>query len=58
MRFAVELLRANPVIALGMTEYQWISLILIAVGMCRVYRTTISPAEIHRTNPKRHEGVR
>ena len=58
MRFAVEFLRANPVIALGMTEYQWISLILITVGMCLVYRTTISRAEIHSTNPKRHSGIR
>lgn len=32
MRFAVEFLRANPVIALGMTEYQWISLGLVVLG--------------------------
>ena len=32
MRFAVEFLRANPVIALGLTEYQWLSLVLVLLG--------------------------
>lgn len=32
MRFVVEFWRANPIVTLGMTEYQWISLILILVG--------------------------
>ncbi len=32
MRFIVEFWRANPIVALGMTEYQWISLALIIVG--------------------------
>lgn len=38
MRFTVEFLRANPVVGLGMTEYQWISLGLIVLGgffICR-----------------------
>ena len=33
MRFIVEFWRVNPVIGLGMTEYQWISLLLIAFGL-------------------------
>ena len=45
MRFAVEFLRANPVIALGMTEYQWISLALVLVGGYLVYRERISATE-------------
>src|SRR6266508_210247 len=32
MRFIVEFWRANPIVALGMTEYQWISIALIIVG--------------------------
>jgi len=32
MRFIVEFWRANPIVGLGMTEYQWISLALIMVG--------------------------
>jgi phosphatidylglycerol:prolipoprotein diacylglycerol transferase len=32
MRFIVEFWRANPIVGLGMTEYQWFSLILIFVG--------------------------
>jgi phosphatidylglycerol:prolipoprotein diacylglycerol transferase len=38
MRFLVELLRVNPVIAMGMTEYQWISLVLVALGGCLFYQ--------------------
>ncbi|MBI4490572.1 MAG: prolipoprotein diacylglyceryl transferase [Deltaproteobacteria bacterium] len=45
MRFAVEFLRANPVIALGMTEYQWISLALVLVGGYLGYRERISATE-------------
>ena len=41
MRFAVEFLRANPVVALGMTEYQWISLILVVLGGYLLYREGI-----------------
>jgi phosphatidylglycerol---prolipoprotein diacylglyceryl transferase len=33
MRFIVEFWRANPIVALGMTEYQWISLILVILGI-------------------------
>ncbi|MBI4522702.1 MAG: prolipoprotein diacylglyceryl transferase [Deltaproteobacteria bacterium] len=36
MRFIVEFWRVNPVVGLGMTEYQWISLVLIAVGLWRL----------------------
>jgi phosphatidylglycerol---prolipoprotein diacylglyceryl transferase len=37
MRFIVEFWRANPVVGLGMTEYQWISLALILVGAGLLY---------------------
>jgi phosphatidylglycerol:prolipoprotein diacylglycerol transferase len=33
MRFVVEFWRANPIVTLGMTEYQWISLALAVLGM-------------------------
>ena len=45
MRFLVEFWRVNPVIALGMTEYQWISLALVLVGGYLVYRGRISATE-------------
>jgi phosphatidylglycerol:prolipoprotein diacylglycerol transferase len=32
MRFIVEFWRVNPVVGLGLTEYQWMSLTLIFVG--------------------------
>jgi phosphatidylglycerol:prolipoprotein diacylglycerol transferase len=32
MRFIVEFWRANPIVGLGMTEYQWISLALVVIG--------------------------
>jgi len=38
MRFLVEFLRANSIIALGLTEYQWISFMLVLLGGCLVYR--------------------
>lgn len=37
MRLLVEFWRVNPVIALGMTEAQWISLILIALGLYMLF---------------------
>jgi phosphatidylglycerol:prolipoprotein diacylglycerol transferase len=33
MRFVVEFWRVNPIVGLGLTEYQWISLALIILGM-------------------------
>jgi len=45
MRFLVEFLRANPLIALSMTEYQGISLILILVGGYLLSRERIWVAE-------------
>jgi phosphatidylglycerol---prolipoprotein diacylglyceryl transferase len=40
MRFIVEFWRANPIVALGMTEYQWISLALVILGTVLLsYRT-------------------
>ena len=36
MRFVVEFWRVNTVLALGLTQAQWISLILILVGTCLV----------------------
>ena len=38
MRFLVEFLRANPVVGLGMTEYQWISIALMALGLLGLLR--------------------
>jgi phosphatidylglycerol:prolipoprotein diacylglycerol transferase len=38
MRFFVEFWRANPVAGLGMTEYQWISLAVVALGLLQVLR--------------------
>jgi len=38
MRFIVEFWRANPIVGLGMTEYQWISLALAAFGLLQVLR--------------------
>jgi phosphatidylglycerol:prolipoprotein diacylglycerol transferase len=38
MRFIVEFWRANPIVGLGMTEYQWISLALVALGLLQVLR--------------------
>jgi len=38
MRFFVEFWRANPVVGLGMTEYQWISLAVVALGLLQVLR--------------------
>jgi phosphatidylglycerol---prolipoprotein diacylglyceryl transferase len=32
MRFVVEFWRANPIMGLGMTEYQWFSLALVVLG--------------------------
>src|SRR5205807_10452933 len=37
MRFIVEFWRANPIVGLGMTEYQWISLALISIGTGLLY---------------------
>jgi prolipoprotein diacylglyceryltransferase len=37
MRFLVEFWRANPIVGLGMTEYQWISLPLVILGMGLLY---------------------
>ncbi len=36
-RFTVEFWRVNPALALGMTEAQWFSLILLVVGCCLLY---------------------
>ena len=33
MRFIVEFWRANPIVGLGVTEYQWISLVLVGTGL-------------------------
>jgi phosphatidylglycerol---prolipoprotein diacylglyceryl transferase len=37
MRFIVEFWRVNPVVGLGMTEYQWMSLILAVTGAGLLY---------------------
>lgn len=33
MRFIVEFWRVNPIVGLGLTEYQWISATLVAIGI-------------------------
>lgn len=38
MRFVVEFWRVNPVVGLGMTEYQWISFLLVLLGGYLLYR--------------------
>jgi phosphatidylglycerol:prolipoprotein diacylglycerol transferase len=38
MRFIVEYWRANPIVGLGLTEYQWISLVLIILGTALFYQ--------------------
>ena len=38
MRFLVEFWRVNPVVGLGMTEYQCISFVLIALGLLQILR--------------------
>lgn len=39
MRFLVEFWRANPVVGLAMTEYQWISIVLAALGLWQLLRS-------------------
>ena len=41
MRFLVEFWRANPVVGLGMTEYQWFSLTVAVVAGYLLYRQRI-----------------
>jgi phosphatidylglycerol:prolipoprotein diacylglycerol transferase len=38
MRLIVEFWRANPIVGLGMTEYQWFSLALVIIGTALVVR--------------------
>ena len=38
MRFLVEFWRVNQVAGLGMTEYQWISIALVALGLWQIMR--------------------
>src|SRR6266404_8068052 len=46
MRFIVEFWRVNPIVALGMTEYQWISLALVVLGVVLLlYRTKLIKEE-------------
>jgi phosphatidylglycerol:prolipoprotein diacylglycerol transferase len=40
MRFLVEFWRANPVVGLGLTEYQWISMGLMILGTALFYQKT------------------
>jgi phosphatidylglycerol---prolipoprotein diacylglyceryl transferase len=51
MRFIVEFWRANPIVGLGMTEYQWISLALVILGtgmLC--YQWTPSGSTVRQKN--------
>jgi phosphatidylglycerol:prolipoprotein diacylglycerol transferase len=55
MRFIVEFWRANPIVGLGMTEYQWISLTLVALGLLQVLRLRFQVAayeSIRKSNAK------
>jgi phosphatidylglycerol:prolipoprotein diacylglycerol transferase len=45
MRFLVEFWRVNPVLALSLTEYQWISFMLILPGGYLLYRKGIRGSE-------------
>lgn len=38
MRFLVEFWRVNRLVGLGMTEYQWISIVLVALGLWQILR--------------------
>jgi len=42
-RFVVEFWRVNPVIGLGMTEAQWFSLVMIAIGVWRTMASGLNP---------------
>jgi phosphatidylglycerol:prolipoprotein diacylglycerol transferase len=37
MRFIVEFWRVNPVVGAGLTEYQWMSAILVAIGIIATF---------------------
>jgi prolipoprotein diacylglyceryltransferase len=45
MKFVVEFWRVNPVVAFGMTEYQWISVLATILGAVLFYQRaeTLSP---------------
>jgi len=45
MRFAVEFLRVNPVVGLGMTEYQWISVVLVVLGLTVILSQRITSGQ-------------
>jgi phosphatidylglycerol:prolipoprotein diacylglycerol transferase len=56
-RFLVEFVRVNRPVALGLTEAQWISLLLMAIGSVLVWRATGSdtvaaPARVERAEPR------
>ncbi len=38
MRFIVDFWRVNRLVGLGMTEYQWISIVLVALGLWQILR--------------------
>lgn len=44
MRFTVEFWRANPLVGLGMTEYQWFSLAVVALGLAQLLRPRLQVA--------------
>ena len=47
VRFLVEFVRINPPVALGLSEAQWISLVLIALGSVLIWRAS-RPAVVPR----------
>jgi phosphatidylglycerol:prolipoprotein diacylglycerol transferase len=56
VRFLVEFVRLNPKIAFGLSEAQWISLVLVAIGAVQVWRSsapvpTAAPARVESAEP-------
>jgi YHS domain-containing protein len=48
MRFIVEFWRVNPIVALGMTEYQWMSLALVIFGMGLLWKNQRAHQKINK----------
>jgi len=50
MRFVVEFWRVNPVVAFGLTEYQWFSLALVTLGTVRLSYRWKKPQRVKERN--------
>ena len=56
MRFAVEFIRLNPKLALGLTQAQWVSIAGVVIGIWLIIigpRITVPPAEKHKFTKKK-----